>query len=139
MTLRTKVSAKGLPWNPTAWTLDNEYIAFFGTKGVNWESPDGWLSIRDGVWTVRAGYRWDGNSCVPDFLNRLDPITRKPKTYYSSLCHDIGYRYLRLCPDWFPYTKIQVDYFFFRLMRQSRFRLAWLYYVGVRIFGRFCL
>lgn len=133
------VEAKGLPWAPTAWKLDNAYSVFAGEPGINWDSPDGWLNIRDGVWTIKAGYSWDGNSCVPDFLNSKDPVTGLPRSYYPSLCHDIGYRYLRSSPESFPYSKRQIDFFYFRLGRQYKFLLAWLYVIGVLLFGHWAI
>lgn len=128
---------RGTIFNPTRWILEEEYRIFYGKTGINWYSPDGWLKIVDGVWIVRPGYVWDGCTDVLDFKSDLDTETKKPKTYYPSLCHDVGYRYLAICPESFPYNKFKIDFFFFRLLRKFKFRFSKLYFVGVLIFGQF--
>ncbi len=131
------MTKKGTIFNRTKWTLEEDYRIFYGRAGTYWNSPDGWLAIIDGLWIIRAGYKWDGCTDVLDFKSDLDPETQKPKTYYPSLCHDVGYRYLDVCPKSFPYNKFKIDFFFFRLLKKFKFRFSKLYFAGVLIFGRF--
>lgn len=142
--LNARYSQKGLPWNPTRWTLEEDFtipgpeVPEGLAESIWWDSPDGMLQIRANVWTIKKGFAWDGSSGVSDWIDRKDPKTGMPKTYYASLVHDAGYRYLRQCCS-FPYSKAEIDRFFYRLLKESNFRLAWLYWIGVVIFGRFCL
>ena len=115
---------KGTIFDRTEWVLEDDYRVFYGKNGTYWHSPDGWLTIIDGLWIIRSGYKWDGCTDVSDFKHDLDLITKKPKTYYPSLCHDIGYRYLDICPESFPYNKFKIDFFFFRLLRKFKFSFA---------------
>jgi len=129
--------ATGLPWNKADFTLEADYTVFSGYGMRNFVSPDGWLEVKNGIWTIKAGYRFDGCSNVPD--GDIDPETGLPRTYYGSLTHDISYHYLRICPETFPYSKAEIDWLFYKQLKAAKFRWAWLYYLGVKIFGIFAV
>ena len=131
------VETKGLPWNKSDFTLGNDYAVFSGHGGRNWTASDGWLKIVNGIWTIKKGYRFDGTSNVPD--GDIDPITKLPRTYFASLVHDVGYHYLRTCPESFPYSKAEMDLFLYRQLKAAKFRWALLYYLGVVCFGKYSL
>lgn len=131
----TAILNKGFPWNRTKWVLENDYCVDYGKSNINWESPDGWLAIKDGIWKIKAGFIWDGCTDIDDFEDDLDPVSKKPKVYFPSLCHDIGYRYLIKCAKDFPYSKLQIDWFFFRLGKKYKFRPIGIYFFGVILFG----
>jgi len=61
-------------------------------------------------------------------------ISQKPVIFiFASMVHDILYQY-----HWFTnsgYTKKQCEEIFLGEMRKQQFRLAYIYYLGVRIFG----
>ena len=126
---------RGTVLHPTSWTLEHDYEAKLGSSSISWESPDGWLSIKNGIWKIKAGFRWDGCSEVPDFLNEISVETGKPLSYYPSLFHDIGYRCLMKYGRSFPYGKFQIDCFFLQLGIRDGFRPIWIYFFGVLFFG----
>ena len=90
--------------------------------------------------TVKAneGYSWDGCTPKRSFLNlsiigvpdgHIDYRTMRPFTYHASLVHDALYQYL----DTIPVRKKEVDWLF--LIMLGDFKLRWIYYVMVRLFG----
>lgn len=133
----TPIETKGLPWNKSDFTLAADYTVFSGFGMRNFVSPDGWLEVKNGIWTIKKGYQFDGCSNVPD--GDIDLITKLPRTYYASLVHDVGYHYLRICPDSFPYSKKEIDLFLYRQLKAAKFKFALLYYLGVILFGKFAL
>lgn len=77
------------------YQLDNQFVRPAPTlAGVQFTGK--WLSVRDGVITVQAGYAWDG--CSPSWYLPLlgwvgvpDGPTGKdglPQSYYPTLVHD---------------------------------------------------
>ena len=96
---------------------------------------------QDGRMTVTKGYAWNG--CSPKFcffdllLGTPDGVvnanTGRPKTYFASLIHDALYQFLKVSPT--PLTRSQADGCFLRLMKESDFSLAYLYWAAVRLFG----
>ena len=126
---------RGTVLHPTSWILEYDYEVKLGSSSVNWESPDGWLSIKNGIWKIKAGFRWDGCSDVPDFLNEISVETGKPSSYYASLCHDVGYRCLTKYGSRFPYSKFQIDCFFLKLGIRDGFKPIWIYFFGVLLVG----
>lgn len=95
---------------------------------------------KGGKITVTRGYAWNGCSpkfCVADLLlgtpeGVVHRDTGKPKTYNASLVHDALYQFLR---DGLPLTRRHADAFFRRLLEESDFAPAWLYWLAVRLFG----
>ena len=90
--------------------------------------------------TVTRGYAWNGCSpkfCVFDLLlgtpeGVVYSDTHRPKTYYASLVHDALYQFL---PDGLPLKRRHADAFFRRLLQESDFSPAWLYWSAVRLCG----
>ena len=117
---------------PPGW---NKGYAFYDKKGrLRLEiNPDG--SAR-----VLAGYAWDG--CTPKFsifdilIGTPDGApnhqTKKPKTYYASLLHDVLYQFLELNPD---VPRPAADRAFLELLTRDEFAPKRVYYIAVRIFG----
>jgi hypothetical protein len=114
--------------------LPEDYV-FFDSSGK------AWLFLESsGTITVMQGYAWNG--CTPKlcFLDLLIGTpdgtvyggTGKRKTYYASLIHDALYQFLREAS---PLTRGDADRFFLRLMQESEFVLARLYWLVVRAFG----
>ncbi len=132
---RHRFLQKGTVLKPTHWVLDKDYEVALGSPEINWDSPDGWLVVRNGIWRIKAGFRWDGCTKVPDFINEISIETGKPCAYYPSLCHDIGYRCLIKYGMDFPYGKLQIDCFFLELGKIYRFWPIELYFFGVLFFG----
>ena len=95
---------------------------------------------KNGEITVLKDYAWDG--CTPKFClfdvvfgvpdGVVHKITKRPKTYYVSLIHDILYQFL---DDGLPLSRKDADDCFLQLMRESDFALSQIYYWVVRWFG----
>jgi len=106
-----------------------------------------WLNISDnGSITVKGsyknGYAWDG--CTPKWnlihitwgifdgkLIRFGKGDYKPYTYYASMVHDALYQYKRCV----PVTRKETDLIFYIMLKESGYMWAYLYYIGVRLFG----
>jgi len=114
--------------------------------GVSYKSENGFLEIHsDGKIIVKGsvdkGYAWDG--CTPklelfDFTfgtpdGRFDYLTQKPMTYYASMIHDILYQH----KSEIPISRKVADQLFLKILKESDFMWARLYYVFVRILGKF--
>lgn len=95
---------------------------------------------KEGVITIRSGYKWDGCSPkikvfdwfylgTPDGTNDKEHV--KSRCYYGTLIHDPCYKFYRSL----PYTRKQVDKFMVDLFRKSGFSLAGLYHRVVRMLG----
>lgn len=50
------------------------------------------------------------------------------KTYKASLVHDFMYEYS-------PISRRMADKIFYRILRESKFKLSLIYYIAVRLFG----
>lgn len=96
-----------------------------------------WLKIlHDGTLIVSKEYAWDG--CTPkikigNFLFGIwDGRTFEgfPVTYRASLLHDVLYQFRHLG---IPLSRREIDKLFLSLM--PKFKLKYLYYLAVRIFG----
>jgi hypothetical protein len=98
------------------------------------------LVSRSGTLTITRGYSWDGCTpkfCVWDFSfgtpdGVVNAKTGRPKTYFASLVHDVGYQFL---PDGLPLKRREIDGFFLTLMTASDFGPRWIYWLAVRLFG----
>lgn len=115
--------------------VDLTYLTPF--EGHSWSNE--WMEIRpNGGITVKGsnktGYAWDGCSPKCFFLDLVwgtpdgatDPRTRKPKTYYASLIHDVLYQY----GGEHGVSRRETDRLFYQLMRGFKWR--WLYWQVVR-------
>ena len=115
-------------------TVPDDYV-FFDSAGKAWLMID-----KHGKITVLRGYSWNGCTpkiCVLDLLigtpeGAVYEGTGKRKTYYASLVHDALYQFLREAS---PLTRGDADRFFLRLMQESDFVLARVYWLVVRALG----
>jgi hypothetical protein len=95
---------------------------------------------RGGRITVTKGYCWNGCSpkgVVFDLLigtpdGAVYEPTGRPKSYFASLVHDALYQFLGADS---PVTRRQADDAFLKLLRDSEFRLRWVYWMAVRVGG----
>ena len=113
-------------------------IRIFGIYEDDWIKiePDGWITIKA---TKKRPYAWDG--CTPKFAfldivfgtpdGIVNPLTGKPKTYLASMFHDALYQF---APRDLV-TRKQVDLMMLDEMKRNKFKLAKLYYLGIRAFG----
>ncbi|MCG8573206.1 MAG: DUF1353 domain-containing protein [Spirochaetes bacterium] len=102
-----------------------------------------WLTIeQDGTIIIKSDYAWDGCSFKINFLDLfifgipdgvIDIQTLKPKTYYASLVHDVLYQYY----GYHGLARKKIDQLFLEMMKTRKFSLASLYYIAVRLLGRF--
>ena len=131
------VKPKGWIWNPTKLVLDETTIYDTGKNGVNFKSPDGLFEIRDGVAYAYPGIEWDGTTAVPD--GGQDPNKPGfPISWKASLFHDLGCKYVRESEVFRQYyTRADWNRYFYNLLVSVKFKLAWLYYLGVSFFGTF--
>lgn len=117
----------------------------FGTKGMAFNDQNGKRRLEllpGGRIRVLSTYAWDG--CSPKFsvfdivVGTPDGVpnsdTKKPKTYYASLVHDVLYQFL---DAGVPLRRSQVDGIFLKIMTEHHFALRRLYYFAVRLFGGF--
>lgn len=98
---------------------------------------------KDGKIIVKKDYAWDG--CSPKF-NILDLFwvgtpdgaidEEKPATYYASLVHDALGQFCH--KNDYPFDRNQRDRIFKEMLDNRNFKLSWIYYQAVRIFGRLC-
>ncbi len=110
-------------------------MAFVDRKGVRRLEI-----LRSGRIRVLKTYSWDG--CTPKIclLDQIlgvpdgvvDSNTGRPKTYYASLIHDALYQFLK---TGVPYSRLQADRFFLRLMDDTKFWWRYLYFAAVVMFG----
>lgn len=130
------------------WKFSHDEDEYMSTNilGVDYLSADGFLEITpDGTiaifGTCDRGYAWDG--CTPkwellDFTigtpdGRFDYLTQKPMTYYASMFHDILYQNKKDL----PISRLVVDKLFYKVLKESGFMWAGLYYFVVRVVGLF--
>lgn len=93
----------------------------------------------EGEMIIYMGFKWDG--CTPKFNflditwgtpdGRLNRRTNRPMTYYASLVHDVLYQ------SSIPITRKQADDEWLREAKKAGFKLAGLYNIFNRLFGRF--
>ncbi len=76
---------------------------------------------------IRSGFEWDGASYVDD--GRI--INGKPVTWRATCLHDCLYRFKN------PLSRKKADDLFYRELQLCGFKKAWIYYIGVRVFGFF--
>ena len=140
------------PWNPKGLKkvsnipkepipLENDFACY---------DENGILRLvlhRDGSFTVREKYAWNG--CTPKFgffdilIGTPDGVvhkeTGKPKAYYATLIHDSLYQFIPVLPQDFPITRKVADRLFLELLERDEFILRWIYWLAVRIFGGFAI
>jgi len=96
-----------------------------------------YVSIKDDVMTISAGYAWDGCTPKQSILGlwlvgtpdgHVDYRTNKQKCYYASLVHDALYQYELG-------TRKHADRLFRQMLKDVGFQLASVYYYAVRWFA----
>ena len=105
------------------------------------ESHELRLKIKqDGTIIVKKGYAWDG--CSPKlsifdlfWLGTPDGGLKegKPITYYASLVHDALGQFCEKTDT--PFNRRQRDLIFKEMLEQKHFKLTFIYYLAIRIFG----
>jgi hypothetical protein len=99
----------------------------------------------DGMITVKGanglGYAWDG--CSPKWKLKemyfgtpeavLNNETRQSRTYYASLIHDIFYQFSNEVKG--IIKRREADEEFYNILKRDGFKMARLYFWGVRCFG----
>lgn len=78
------------------------------------------VSIHENVLRIKKDYWYNGCTGVPDFEG----------TKVASGIHDIMYQ-------WHIVPQIEADVVFYILMKKYKCRVALLYFVGVRLFGKY--
>lgn len=133
----------GVDW---LYKLDASYTWDSGhpiPEDLVFRDKDGMVRLvieKSGEITVTRDYAWNGASpkiCLADLMlgtpeGVVFKDTGRPKTYYASLVHDALYQFLR---DGLPLKRYHADAFFRRLLQESDFAPAWLYWLAVRLFG----
>jgi len=129
------------------YCITEDYIYKSSIKTREFEND--WLKLeKDGTVTVKGtnkkGYAWDG--CSPKIKIKdvyfgtpeavLNFKTGKSKTYYASLIHDVFYQFSKDIKSFI--NRKEVDKEFHVILKEHKFRFAWLYYRFVRFFGCLC-
>jgi len=139
---KTLVNPKGYVWNPERLRLirDVTWICPVSING-KWESQDGLLVIEDFTWTFRVPFTWNGATAVSsgkvDNTPNLPVVSETDQPIYElwfpTLIHDAGCGYVK--DPTFPFTRKEVDWFFYITMKQRDFKHSTLYYYGVKWLG----
>jgi hypothetical protein len=126
------------------YCIKQDYIYQSSIRGHEFEND--WLKLsKDGQIVVKGthykGYSWDG--CSPKFKIKdwyfgtwegvLNFDTGQSKTYYASLVHDVFYQFAKDVRAFI--RREEVDKEFLNILKRDGMRAAWLYYLGVRLFG----
>lgn len=97
---------------------------------------------KNGSVTIYKGYAWDG--CTPKYKigsytfgiwDGIKSSTDLPVTYYASLLHDALYQFYDLKV---PFTRKEIDKLFLEFIPKG-FKARYIYYIFVRLFGRFAM
>lgn len=101
-----------------------------------------WLILSwNGNIEIRKGYSWDG--CSPKFEmfgkvwgtpdGSINKDTSLPKTYRASLVHDALLQFSQ--SEVMPFTRKEIDKLFYFILKQDKFKFAYLYYIFVRLYA----
>ena len=154
---------KFIRWNRACqiWKWGETLILDVPVKGIRIEND--YLRLKeDGELKIKPRYTWNGCSPKIEVLGMVLgtpegalPEMReketinlnlehagyghldwcKPKTYYASLVHDCLYQISETEAE--RMSRKVVDDLFLQLLKAYRFQIAVIYYLAVRIFGRF--
>ena len=126
------------------YCLEKDYSYRSSIKGREFENE--WFTLeKDGTVIVRGsnkkGYAWDGCSPKIKFkdicLGTPDAVlnweTKKPKSYYASMIHDVFYQFSKDVKSFVK--REEVDLLFYDILKENNFRLAKVYYRAVRLLG----
>lgn len=91
--------------------------------------------------TVKEGYSWNGCDPKFEFLHQelgtpdgsFNSSTQRPYTYYASLVHDILCQFESLL----VFTREEIDFMFYLILKDSKFFWSWVYWKGVRLYALF--
>ena len=128
------------------YTLIQDWVVWVPTKGVSndlqipgpfenkWFKVERQDRLRGGIWTegllftVRAGYAWDGATAVPD-----------RGAVEGSCIHDSFYQFAMAIAALWDWSVARVldlaDWCFRAVMQMANSSVAGLYYAGVRLIG----
>lgn len=134
-----KINHKNFPWrSPTKLVLD-EAVEFDSKVDSAFFIGDD-LTIFNGIWHVHKGTEWD---CVTYFWDGPEDKIKPgyPVTWFATLIHDLGCKYCNSDPKTFPYSRFQIDRFFFKLLLKVSLRykypLSILYFIAVTTYSVF--
>ena len=105
--------------------ITTDKIIYHSPKWRGIEYTWGDLTITNCYVIVNEGFGCDGCTCSPDFD---DAIT-------GCITHDALYKALREDPNC-PFTRKMADKALLRIMQKDGCKLAWVYYITVRVAGR---
>lgn len=91
------------------------------------------LIVNGDTFTIFSGYAWDGASPKFSIGNYWVGTPDDPSNTLATLFHDCFCQFLP--SGCLKVDKKTIDYIFYCIMRQNRFKLAYTYYKAVRIFG----
>jgi hypothetical protein len=99
----------------------DETLSFRDRNGIEWMRLTPTICGKVQL-EIREGYSWDGATIVPDFCQML-----------ATLVHDALYQFRQT--EHFPFSRRECDDAFLDLMKLDGFKLAIVYWRGVRMFG----
>ena len=126
------------------YCIKEDYQCQTSIKGRAFENE--WFKLdKEGRVTVKGahykGYAWDG--CSPKWKLKemyfgtpeavLNNKTRQSRTYYASLIHDIFYQFSNEVKG--IIRRREADEEFYSILKRDGFKMARLYFWGVRSFG----
>lgn len=84
----------------------------------------------NGILVIFKGYEWDG--CTPKFklFGRIFGTPDFKGTYIPSLVHDF---LIEFCSQ-HSLNRKEIDCIFEQILRENKFKIGWMYYVGVHAF-----
>lgn len=148
--------------NCQIWKIEDNVRIQTSIKGIEYEHD--FLRLdQSGNLLIKKEYAWNG--CSPKFLflgmvfgtpegsiptqkEKSEIIKNlrelgisqfswdKPKTYYASLVHDALYQIAE--KESANLSKDYTDRLFFSLLKAYRFKPAKIYYLAVKVFGKYC-
>lgn len=103
-----------------------ELSNFYMIKNTSFELTHNYIN-------VYRGFSWDGASPKIKFLRWVigTPDGKKNQMYIPTLIHDVLYINLKKQ----PFSRKTIDLIFLELMGKEKWKLRYIYYLIVRIFG----
>ena len=95
------------------------------------------------AWDGCSGYVWQGDTIAREgWMPEITPTSgRYTNTLAASLVHDFLYQYINELATAMGISKSEArklaDKEFYEILKMTEFSYAWVYYCGVRIFGRY--
>lgn len=139
---KTMINPKGYIWRPERLRLIRD-VTWVCPVNIHkeWTSKDGLLYIKDDIWTFRVPFTWNGATGVPSGKPDLTPDlpvvsdTNQPipELWEATMVHDGGCEYIY--DSTFPFSRIDVDWFFLVIMEKRKYKYSKLYYYGLIALG----